>query len=262
MRIYAVKGAAGKVKEWFGKGKGGRVVELKDWKGAKKKGGVVRVEIPVEEGCWERGEVKACVEITDHRAVYPWEFPSLHSALGIRFITTYTPTIAASPFSPPKPPITHTHLTMFTPHGVPSSGLLSYLIHLSPSPQTPEIDLLLHPFTLTTMPQHLGGKITLGIPNIAKLLESGVRVRVVASAHDEEKEVGGYVRSRIKTRRWGREEAEREIWRAALREVEGEGGGDPGHREGKETASGGGVDKEILPEVWDMGNGEIRECVL
>ena len=81
----------------------------------------------------------------------------------------------------------------------------------------------------------------------------------MASAHDEKKEVGGYVSSRIKTRRWGREEAEEGIWRAVLSEVEGEGKqrkqkGDIGEEDGM-------VDGEMLPEVWDMENGESRECI-
>lgn len=235
VRVFAVRGAAGKVKGWFGKIKEGRVVELRDWKRAKRDG-VVRVEIPA---CWEGGTIEACVEITDHRAIHQWEFPTLHSALGIRFVTTYIPVTT------PSSPITHTHLTMFTPHGVPPSGLLPYLTDLSPPQQAPIIDLLLHPFTLTTAPLHLGGKITLGIPNITKLLKSGVGVRIVASAHDEKKEVGGYMRSRIKTRRWGREEAKGEIWGAMLSEAEGSGM----------------VDREMLPEVWDMGNGESRQCI-
>ncbi|KAF8458299.1 hypothetical protein BGX38DRAFT_1265047 [Terfezia claveryi] len=118
---------------------------------------------------------------------------------------------------------------MFTPHGVPPSGLLPYLTQLSPPQKAPIIDLVLHPFTLTTAPLHLGGEITLGIPNITELLKSGVGVRIVASAHDEKK---GYVRSRIKTRRWGREEANGEIWGAMLSETEGSGM----------------VDREMLPE--------------
>jgi len=257
VRVFAVRGAAGKVKGWFGKGKEGKVVELRDWKRTKREDGVVRVEIPVGTGCWEGGTIEAYVEITDHRAIYQWEFPSLHSALGIRFVTMYTPTITVT--TSPSSPIRHTHLTIFTPHGVPPSGILPYLTHLSLPPQTPIIDLLLHPFTLTTTPPHLGGKITLGVPNIAKLLKSGVGVRVVASAHDEKKEVGGYVSSRIKTRRWGREEAEEGIWRAVLSEVEGEGKqrkqkGDIGEEDGM-------VDGEMLPEVWDMENGESRECI-
>ena len=252
MRVFAVTGAAGKVKRWFGKGKEDKVVELRDWKGAKSEDGVVRVEIPVEAGRWAGGNIEACVEITDHRAIYPWEFPSLHSALGIRFVTKYTPTTEATN---PSFPIIHTHLTMFTPHGVPPSGLLPYLTHLYPPPQTPIIDLLLHPFTLTITPPHLGGKITLGIPNIAKLLTSGVGVGVVASAHDEKKEVGGYVSSRIKTRRWEREEAERDIWGAVPGGVEGQG------NKWKGDGEDGMVDGKMLPEVWDMENGESRECI-
>ena len=252
MRVFAVKGAAGRVKGWFGKGKEGNVVELRDWKGTKREDGIARVGIPVGKECWQGGKIEACVEITDHRAIYQWEFPSIHSALGIRFVTTYTPTKTATV---PSSPITHTHLTMFTPHGVPPSGFLPYLTHLSPPPQTPIIDLLLHPFTLTTTPPHLGGKITLGVPNIAKLLKLEVGVRVVVSAHDEEKEVGGYVSSRIKTRRWGREEAESEIW-GALTEEREMGEAREGMGEGDRMMGG-----KMLPEVWDMGNGESRECI-
>lgn len=275
-RVFAVKGAAGRVRGWkiFGEGK---VEELKAWKAG---GKVVRVEIPIAEEEEEVGEgegegeqaaeiagggrvkVVAHMEITHHPAVYPWEVPVLHSALGIRFVTTYTyhtpsPTPSPSPASTPEPQThTHTHLTLFSPHGVSPPALLRYLTHISPPPATPHVDVLLHPFTLTTTPAHLGGKITLGLPNIAKVLRSGVRVRVVVSAHDEVKEVGGYVKSRIKTRRWDRGAAEREIWEGALRGGEGEGDGE-GDGEGGVV-----VGKEGLPEVWDLGNGEVRECVL
>ena len=74
-------------------------------------------------------------------------------------------------------------------------------------------------------------------------MKAGIRTEVVASAHDEAKAVGGYVSSRIKCTRWSREDVFSEI----LKVVADDGGG-----EGQEE----------VPEVWDLGNGEVRECVL
>lgn len=253
VRIFAVKGAYGKVKGW-GIVTEDKVGELKPWR-AGRKGGVgnviVRIDIPIpgsdsETSTSSSPQISAHLEIAHLPAVYPWEFPSLHSALAIRFVTTYTypidPTLSNQP--QPQP---HTHLTLFTPHGVAPSALLPYLNSLSsPFPSsslTPKVNLLLHPFTLTLTPPHLGGKITLGTPNISALVKAGIRTEVVASAHDEAKAVGGYVSSRIKCTRWSREDVFSEI----LKVVADDGGG-----EGQEE----------VPEVWDLGNGEVRECVL
>ena len=79
-------------------------------------------------------------------------------------------------------------------------------------------------------------------------------MKVVASAHDEQKEVGGYVSTRIRCQRWTREEAEKEIWSVALKEAESD--------DTPAVERGTGIDQELLPEVWDMGNGESRECAL
>ncbi|KAF8470638.1 hypothetical protein BDZ91DRAFT_718570 [Kalaharituber pfeilii] len=256
VRIWAVKGAVGRVRGWGIVKRAERVEELKVWKAVKGGKGpeerVVRVDIPVDmsglESVKEKGleEMYAHVEIVHLPAVYPWEFPSLHSAIGVRFVTRYTFRKTSRGGDTDigrksQETCTHTHLTLYTPHGVPPSAVLPYLSSLTSGNARATIDLLLHPFTFTTTPPHLGGKITLGIPNVLAIIRAGVRIVVLTSAHDEKKDVGGYVSSKIKCRRWSVEDVVKEV-REALIEVNGEASGE-------------------RTEVWELGNGEVREVL-
>ena len=107
---------------------------------------------------------------------------------------------------------------LYSPHGLAASAVRAYAaFHLVPAAALP-LTALLHPFNQTRNPWYLGGVVIAGLPGgleVARLL--GAKCWV--SAHDGEKEQGGWAVRTARTRRWGREGVRRVL------EGSGAGGG-------------------------------------
>ena len=113
---------------------------------------------------------------------------------------------------------------LYSPHGLAASALHAYAaFHLVPAAALP-LTALLHPFNQTRNPWYLGGVVIAGLPGgleVARLL--GARTWV--SAHDGEKEQGGWAVRTARTRRWGRESVRRVLEGTGVVERRGKWGG-------------------------------------
>lgn len=185
-RLYACPDACSIIKSW-GWFPSERIVAFK-------KGTRVRVDIP------DSGNT-AWVELEYIPARWPWEMPSLHSAIGVKYYFT----------EGRRPKVIS---MLFTPHGVPMSALRPWLSRLEGG--SPRLAVLLHPFT--RIYSVLGGQISGGFPaglEICKAVEVGTWV----SAHDEAKLVEGFVASRLDRTMWGCEKAGADLLAAGVGNV-------------------------------------------
>jgi L-ascorbate metabolism protein UlaG (beta-lactamase superfamily) len=108
---------------------------------------------------------------------WPWELPSIHSAVGIR-----------------GPDGTR---VLFSPHGSPAGTVEGW--------KEEGVEVLLWPWDTVRMPWWLGGRVSLGAEvgaGVAARLKAGTWV----SAHDGEKVVGGFVNKWLRRMVWTEEE--------------------------------------------------------
>jgi hypothetical protein len=92
------------------------------------------------------------------------------------------------------------------PHGIHPSTLQPYIKYLSSSGALP-LTLLLHCFDAVSNPWYLGGIISPGLPNGAKLAQL-LQAKTWISAHDEPKKVTGWSTKLVKTKVYSRDEVE------------------------------------------------------
>lgn len=189
-RLYACPNASSVIKgwEWFPHSR----------MSVFKKGESVRVDVPNTRN----PELKAWVELEFIPAKWPWEMPSLHSAIGIKYFFIQTPST------------TEVISVLFTPHGVPISALRPWLARLPGN--KPQLSLLLHPFT--HIYSILGGKISSGFPAGMEICKAA-NVDTWVSTHDEAKVVEGFVSSRLTETRWDREKVEEDLFTAGVKGV-------------------------------------------
>ena len=226
----------------------------------------VTIEIPLSKNVGECGCIssKASVEITYHPARWPWELPSLHSALEIVFETEYTTTHSRRDGVQGACDTTRDSRTIIcTPHGLKTNAFPSI-------GEGRKINVLLHPFTRVRNHWLMGGDVVLGIENVLSIMrgvgaqpkskksrwrgflcfqkssdgegaekraegDGGIEVGIMVSAHDETKALAGLV-SNIS-----------EYFRVGIGEVESRVGA--ACKEGSMT------------KVWALESGEARECV-
>lgn len=115
---------------------------------------------------------------------FPWQVPSLHSAIGIRFVA----------------PAGEVNV-LFSPHGSPLDCVRPWLEDLDGG----KLDLMLWPWNRVANPWWLGGVISGGFPSGKPVCEA-VEVGGWVSAHDEEKRVEGWVSGWIAKTRWNADE--------------------------------------------------------
>jgi hypothetical protein len=114
-------------------------------------------------------------------------------------------------------PLTHHPLflpkslsVLYSPHGLPASIIRPYATtHLLPSGALP-LTLLLHAFDSVQNPWYLGGNIIAGMPGGVEIAKQ-LCARAWVSAHDEEKESGGWSVKDVVTKRWSVEEVRRAV---------------------------------------------------
>lgn len=164
------------------------------------KGETVRLEVPdtrdpeLPSSSW--------VELEYIPAKWPWEMPSLHSAIGIKY------------FFGEAPSTTKVISALFTPHGIPVSALRPWLSRLPG--KTPQLALLLHPFK--RVHSFMGGEISPGFPAGMELCKA-VDVGTWVSTHDEDKVIEGFVASHLNETKWSRQKVEEDLSAAGIRNV-------------------------------------------
>ncbi|KAI5792533.1 hypothetical protein DFH27DRAFT_191763 [Peziza echinospora] len=259
--ILGVSGAIRNVRRWkIGKGEGWKTGVLR----SRKK---VTMEIPLSKN--GRGECgcipsKASVDITYHPARWPWELPSLHSALEIVFETEYTTIHSQRDGVHGACDTTRDSRTIVcTPHGLRTNAF----------PRIGEgrkVDVLLHPFTRVRNHWLMGGDVVMGIENVLRIMRGvgvqsknkssrwrrflcfhdssgvegaeksgegdvGIKVGILVSAHDETKALAGLA-SNIS-----------EYFRIGIGEVE--------------SRIGAACSNDSTTKVWVLESGEARECI-
>ncbi|KAB5530468.1 hypothetical protein GE09DRAFT_1041441 [Coniochaeta sp. 2T2.1] len=197
----------------------------------------------------------------------PEPTPTSPGVFSLRSVRSAIPSSPFSPLLPPPPSSSSspsvqptTRSVLFSPHGISYPSLQGYISsHLSPRSALP-LTVLLHCFDSITNPWWLGGEILLGAP-VGAVTAAKTRARAWISAHDGEKEVRGLVNGLLKTRKWSREEVQREVrFEVGL----GEDGGEKGKRwegegEGKTEVTILGIGEEVVlgrEGVRSRGRGE------
>jgi hypothetical protein len=134
------------------------------------------------------------VEIEFLPVKHIWEIPVLHSAIGIKYMCANK--LAAS--------------VLVTAHGSPLSCVREWIESLPEK----KLDLLLHPLTRQETPLYLGGLISAGYPAGEEICRTA-KVNLWVSMHDEEKEISGFVKSRLRITSWTIDEAQKTIGECA-----------------------------------------------
>ncbi|PWW75719.1 hypothetical protein C7212DRAFT_295540 [Tuber magnatum] len=148
-----------------------------------------------------------------------WELPSLHNAVGIKWVV-------------PRELGQRNQILsiLFSPHGAPIASLRPWLSSLPPQPQTPKIEaneqttaspqpnlsLLIHPFC--RIHSLLGGEIISGFPGGFSICRHAT-VGNWISAHDEAKEVRGITVGLLRYRLWNADEVENDLKREGIEGV-------------------------------------------
>ncbi|KAJ4397111.1 hypothetical protein N0V93_001335 [Gnomoniopsis smithogilvyi] len=137
---------------------------------------------------------------------------TLRSARSLSTLTTLTPTLTNTSTLAAHPSSAQRTLSLlFSPHGMPFAGPLSLYAttHLVKEAALP-LTALLHCFDSVSNPWWLGGNVLLGAPAGREIaLRLGARVWV--SCHDGAKDVKGLATAWLKTRRWDREDVQKDI---------------------------------------------------
>ncbi|KAI9784294.1 MAG: hypothetical protein M1839_002355 [Geoglossum umbratile] len=219
--ILAVPKAAKLIRSWkhFSPA---RVQVLERWDpGSSKENNIRCLPIPASSPLGRPGEVSI--------AFMPnkWDLSGLHNAIGI----TYRPpstrhVLGDSPITPPASPLlspasttpfqTSTSYTaiqdrtisvIYAPHGVSYSVLRPYASqHLVKEAALP-LTLLLHSFDRVQSPWWLGGNVSAGSPGGVEIARN-LQTRCWISAHDEVKDLSGWVIPYMRTSVHTREEVE------------------------------------------------------
>ena len=156
--------------------------------------------------------------ISSAPSIYPIEGPK--TPLDVSFCppTTMRPSTSYAPLSPVstftsafRPTTSHslcrqkTMSVIYSPHGVTYSHIHPYATsHLVSNAALP-LTLLLHPFDHIQNPWYLGGNISAGAPGGLDILQK-LMGKCWISAHDEEKDKGGFSVMKIVTRKHTAEE--------------------------------------------------------
>lgn len=140
-----------------------------------------------------------------------WELPTLHNAIGIKWVIPRDQGQGNQIYS-----------ILFSPHGAPIASLQPWLSALSLQPQTPgrgaraqttaspqpKLSLLIHPFC--RIRSLLGGEIINGFPGGLSICRH-VAVDNWISAHDETKDVRGITAGLLRYRLWDINTVEKDL---------------------------------------------------
>lgn len=187
---------------------------------------IYRIPVPAAVPNGAPGEVTVAF-IRQKRGNVIENLTGLHSAIGI---TYRPPTSGPAPDLidnnlPPTPPQTPTSRrnsrrstfsaavedrtlsVLFSPHGCSYDDIAPYASSHLVSEAALPLTALLHSFHRVTNPWWLGGNICAGFPGGLEVAQK-LLPQAWVSAHDEDKKIGGFVKGKIVTRRYEREEIE------------------------------------------------------